>query len=853
MKKIILLLNFLVISSVFMHSRTLTVTVVDFDIDIPLEGVSLDFKNVEQQLVTGPDGTVTLEVEDSLDRLMIFGSLVGYESLEMLVTNITDQLTVYMSISSVVEGTELVIEEESAGTTDEELGVSTVLSNEELRSTSEVGIIEDVISSIKTLPGVSFTGNFNTFLSIRGGSPTELTTVLDGFIIRFPFHWGGAYSVFNPNTISSVKFSTGIFSVKHGLAISGLLELETIKPDDGFKFEFGGGTTTVEALLQTPVGIKNAGLFIGSRITFLDLAAVTYEGLRQANAIPDPGLTFAINPYIRDAYFKWYHQPNKRFEWYINGLFASDGTGIKFEDPNIDPSTDVVNRFDAVFQNYDVVTVAGIKALPVDRLFIHAMAGYEFLLTRVSGSNFEFGTREYSDDFKTQYAAFLASIGNPTSYEIGPNESSFIQDSILHSLQTRVDFDITLHERVLLSTGTGVILDFLNFGAQGSFYLAQLDVTDDPTQALSYTRGEAQVESQDKRILKSFVYLNTKVDFVPNIFWMNAGVRLDHFLLWTDNFRVNTYPVVGPRIALNFQPIREVKPIKSLTFSLGTGLFSKVPLAEIAINDQFQIPDFDLLIPQTLITVLGTQVEFDNGIRIKLEGYHKFYFNQVYLTTEFNISSFNFADINLNTNGIGHAGGFDVLIQRRISRFIDGWISYSFIYSKFLNPDKGSSANIALGSTGAALTGQWYYPSYHRFHTLNLVINIKPTPWMTITPTFSLASGVPVSEFGETQSFPAKLDNGQYAEWYVTSSRYSDTLRSDISMPLDIKVSFHSYFKRIKLRMEAYIAVEDIFAPLYTPEGGVTTNRFTGESQPSSESPLNIPFPVPSIGVKLNF
>ncbi|MCK4777188.1 MAG: TonB-dependent receptor plug domain-containing protein, partial [Actinomycetia bacterium] len=312
-----------------LYGREIKVTVTDTALEIPLEGVRIKIIGEDNSIFTDAEGKTKLIIPEDLDRLLISAELIGYEPKRINIREISDSISIGMSIEGVIEGKELVIEKEQIGRTDAEIGVSTVIGENELKATAMIGAVEDVMSAIKTLPGVSYGGRFSLTLSVRGGHPDELSCVYDGFLIRFPWHWGGAFSIFNPNIVESVKFSTGIFSVKNGLAMSGLIEVESFKPDNGLRVETHFGTQTAEAFIQLPIGKQKkhkSGIFTGARITYNDLTMLIVKPVLENN-----GIEYSQAPYIRDGYLKWFWKPHKRVEWYLNGFFGSDGIAMVFD------------------------------------------------------------------------------------------------------------------------------------------------------------------------------------------------------------------------------------------------------------------------------------------------------------------------------------------------------------------------------------------------------------------------------------------------------------------------------------------------------------------------------------------
>ena len=138
------------------------------------------------------------------------------------------------------------------------------MDREEMDTVANIGLVEDIMSAVSTLPGVGFTGGWNSQPSIRGGYPEEMGTVMDGVYLAYPWHWGGAFSIFNPYMVSSAKMSNGVFSARYGRAMSGLLEVTTLTPEPGqVRVEGGISTLSTDAFAQIPFSDK-AGLVITS-------------------------------------------------------------------------------------------------------------------------------------------------------------------------------------------------------------------------------------------------------------------------------------------------------------------------------------------------------------------------------------------------------------------------------------------------------------------------------------------------------------------------------------------------------------------------------------------------------------
>ena len=201
-KAICFCLLFSFISAAFGNS--IKFHLVDAELELPLEGVRVVLKgNTSIKTESDENGDAELLFPDGFKNGTVIFQLPGYSDNEKIVSVLDSEITVTMSVTGVIEGKELVVKR-SAPVEESKSGVATVMSKDQMKSVANAGLVEDVMSAVNTLPGVSYTGNFNSEPSIRGGYPREMSTVLDGIYILYPWHWGGAYSIFNPAMVDSV-------------------------------------------------------------------------------------------------------------------------------------------------------------------------------------------------------------------------------------------------------------------------------------------------------------------------------------------------------------------------------------------------------------------------------------------------------------------------------------------------------------------------------------------------------------------------------------------------------------------------------------------------------------------------
>ena len=126
--------------------------------------------------------------------------------------------------------------EETVEVTDEEPGAAAsgppAFAVRPLEVRTLAGGFENVFRTLQVLPGVIGTDELGSRIAVRGGSPDQNLTIMDGVEIHNPYRLVfasedlalvGLASSFNPETIESFEFIPGAFDVRHGDRLSSLL------------------------------------------------------------------------------------------------------------------------------------------------------------------------------------------------------------------------------------------------------------------------------------------------------------------------------------------------------------------------------------------------------------------------------------------------------------------------------------------------------------------------------------------------------------------------------------------------------------------------------------------------------
>jgi hypothetical protein len=818
-------------------AREINVSVTDGDLEEPLKGATLHLPD-GTEVPTDDKGVAYFNVPDEL-----YGEISitypGYESGRILLTDDGENsftLTMRMSVG-VLENKELVIEEYRPDANRTRNGRSVSLNRENLERSSEIGLIEDIMSSIKLLPGVSYTGLFNAQPSIRGGIPGDMKAVLDGFYIDNPYHWGGGFSIFDPKTVESAQLHHGVFSARYTHTISGLLEIVSWRPSsEHFDFGLTLSTSAAGFNISHPLpdfsdfnAANRGGIMLIGKITYWDPFIYLAKSLSEKIAILEPINAISLAPYVRSLNLLSNYRFSTDIELNLNAYIGGDGVGVVYDNSsgNIDVLTDSSLKLD--WENLIFFITTNLLFNPNPDMIIKANLGVS-----------------YSSQFMDTYNSYTIKSGDDSTNT--PQVSAEKYDYRTTGLQARIDFDWDIGNGFLFSAG---IEELYRNWHQSIVTNAMIDVTAEDKNWYSFARIYPEIQNTG---LFSGLYSLVEYKDAAGRFSAEAGLRLDHLYIIGNGFSIQTLPVVNPRINFDYYLLRNRSFIDLLALTAGTGLFSAIN-ENIAYLDKIHgINDFDLKQNSSSTSIAGIQIDFLSVWSFNLEFYYKYIFDRTYNRT---IASFedNRAITEYNFNGTGHILGFDIILQKMNGRFIDGWVSYSFNYARYHDP----KSNFAFrGAKFTDTSDHWYFPSFHRFSNLNLVLNFKPFVNFNIYMRFGFASGVPQAEAGPVTSYELHDNDGGGSTGKVKYTReyfYSDNVRSGFSLPLDVKFSWSFFYPNQKVRTEIYFAVENMLSLIYRPKKSTTLNPYTGKEEESSNNlpSFELPIPMVSFGFKWSY
>jgi len=187
------------------------------------------------------------------------------------------------------------------------------------------GAIEDVMRSLKSLPGVTAPNDFTSQLVVRGSGPDQNLIVMDDVEIFNPYRLYGLVSMFNPETLQDITLITGGFPAKYGDRLSAVLDVNNKEGvrDKTFSMITNVNIASANVIVQGKNPFKIPGSWIvSSRRTYYDLILGPFA--RNAGLITDDSSL----PNFKDLQFKFAFGPFQKSKFIINGIFSSDGVDV---------------------------------------------------------------------------------------------------------------------------------------------------------------------------------------------------------------------------------------------------------------------------------------------------------------------------------------------------------------------------------------------------------------------------------------------------------------------------------------------------------------------------------------------
>ncbi len=185
---------------------------------------------------------------------------------------------------------------------------------------SSAPLVDDPLRSLQQLPGISGNG-IGARVHTRGGKEDESLVLLDGMVIREPYHFRdffGLFSSLNMDAVDSIDLYSGVFPVRYGGRMSGVISAESSAPAAAREHSLG-------------LNILNAGYTHSGHSRDFDhdwLVAVRSGGFLFSTGVYEND---AVVPEYEDGYFK-YRRNGETWQTSAHLLVLRDEIGVETDD-----------------------------------------------------------------------------------------------------------------------------------------------------------------------------------------------------------------------------------------------------------------------------------------------------------------------------------------------------------------------------------------------------------------------------------------------------------------------------------------------------------------------------------------
>ncbi len=480
----------------------------------------------------------------------------------------------------------------------------------------------DVIKVIQLQPGVAVVGEGTSGFYVRGGAVDQNLILLDEAIVYNPAHFGGFFSVFNPDAIKSVELYKGGMPSKFGGRQASVLDVQMLEgSSDHISGKGGVGTLSSRLTLGAPIVKDKASFLLSGRRTYYDI------------------LFFPLlnSPIINDS---------EVFFWDLNTKI-----NYKINDNN--------RLFLSLYSGKDVVGIGSMFKV---------------------GYGNATGTLRWNHIFNERLFSNFMFIGSRYNYALGQPTGGFAFEWTSHidDYSFKNDYTYFLNPNNTIDFGAQVIYHKLKPGKFEPLGESTFNSSEVPSEfsyeSAFYVGNKQQINSALSLQYGLRVSLFNNVGGVDNKY-TNTGEFISKEDYEQGNL-FNTHYGIEPRIGARY--------ILSSKSSVKASYNRMYQYLHLATNTQAPTP-FDIWFTSNsnIKPQLTDQVAvgyfrnfFDNMLEASVEGYYKWLDNAI----DFKDHAELFGNEQLDgevRQGKGYAYGLEFYVRKRYGK-LTGWVSYTW-------------------------------------------------------------------------------------------------------------------------------------------------------------------------------
>jgi outer membrane cobalamin receptor len=242
-------------------------------------------------------------------------SSVGYESKSLTIRVQEKDIRLDAILNQSVKRTKEVTVSANRDEKSSQYTNTMTLSTEFLKQMPALGGEVDVFRVLQLMPGVKSVGELSSGLYVRGGSPDQNLTLLDGVIVYNPSHLGGFLSTFNSDALKDINLMKGGFPAEYGGRLSSVLDM-TMREGSKEKVTGKGGISLIASRLtvEGPINEQSSFMVSGRRMYLDAITAFASQDVQENSP------TY----YFYDLNAKVNYQLGENDRIFISGYFGRD-------------------------------------------------------------------------------------------------------------------------------------------------------------------------------------------------------------------------------------------------------------------------------------------------------------------------------------------------------------------------------------------------------------------------------------------------------------------------------------------------------------------------------------------------
>lgn len=174
----------------------------------------------------------------------------------------------------------------------------------------------DALRNLSIFPGIQTNELSTSSINVRGGSTDQTLFLMDEANLYNASHFGGMFSVFNPEVVNNVNVYKSDIPIKEGGALSSLIDVRLREGNkQHWKLNGGIGLISARASLEGPLVKEESSVLFAFRRTYVDQiihALTTDKDLDN------------LNFYFYDANLKMNYKLNKNNRLFLSGYSGAD-------------------------------------------------------------------------------------------------------------------------------------------------------------------------------------------------------------------------------------------------------------------------------------------------------------------------------------------------------------------------------------------------------------------------------------------------------------------------------------------------------------------------------------------------